>query len=491
MTDTIDRPGPIDRMLRLFSDIRAGESGTALLLTGNVFLILSAYYVLKVVREALILGQAGAEIKSYSGAAQAVLLLAAVPLYGAVAARVPRRRLINGVTAFFVGCLALFWLLSRFDVPLAIAFFLWVGIFNVMIVAQFWAFANDIYTNEEGKRLFPIIGFGASAGAVAGSYLPNLLRALPLPTLFLLGAILLIGAAALTNVVDIRERRRTEFGAPDVLTSGLLPAATGQFRAATGQFKAVTDSEAYLTESGVGLPKLQRGQSIEEAEQAQLESTGGAFALVFRNRYLLLIAFLILLLNWVNTTGEYILGRTVQDAANALYDGVGTREAFVSAYSREFYSSFFTIVNAAGLVIQLFIVSRVLKYFGVRAAILVLPAIALIGYAMLAFIPILALVRWVKTAENATDYSLHNTVRNVLFLPTTREEKYKAKQAIDSFFWRAGDMLQAVLVYFGTTYLMFETRHFALVNMGLVVVWLGLAVSIGRRYARLAAATER
>ena len=115
--------------------------------------------------------------------------------------------------------------------------------------------------------------------------------------------------------------------------------------------------------------------------------------------------------------------------------------------------------------------------------------IALIGYSVIAFVPILAVIRWIKTAENSTDYSLNNTVRQMLFLPTTREEKYKAKQAIDSFFWRAGDVLSAVVVAVGVNLLMLSTRGFALVNVVLVVAWLVLAVLVGRRYDRLAAAT--
>jgi AAA family ATP:ADP antiporter len=198
-----------------------------------------------------------------------------------------------------------------------------------------------------------------------------------------------------------------------------------------------------------------------------------------------------LFLNWVNTTGEYILGRTVvAAAADAVMAGAAgglSQEEFIG----KFYSDFFAVVNLAGLLVQLFLVSRILKYFGVRVAILVLPVIAFTGYAILAFFPILAAVRWAKTAENATDYSLQSTVRNVLFLPTTREEKYKAKQAIDAFFWRAGDVLSALLVYVGTTFLVLQTRQFAMVNIGLVTIWLVLAVFIGRRYVRLAGATER
>ncbi|HTO73619.1 MAG TPA: hypothetical protein VMJ30_07365, partial [Gemmatimonadales bacterium] len=91
-------------------------------------------------------------------------------------------------------------------------------------------------------------------------------------------------------------------------------------------------------------------------------------------------------------------------------------------------------------------------------------------------------------AENATDYSLQNTVRNVLFLPTSREEKYKAKQAIDSFFVRFGDVLSAILVYLGTTSLHLGTTGFARVNLVLAAVWVGLALLVGKGYMQKAAA---
>jgi AAA family ATP:ADP antiporter len=117
-------------------------------------------------------------------------------------------------------------------------------------------------------------------------------------------------------------------------------------------------------------------------------------------------------------------------------------------------------------------------------SVLVLPIIALTGYAILAFVPILGLVRAVKVAENSTDYSVQNTVRNVLFLPTTRDEKYKAKQAIDSFFWRAGDVLSAALVYVGVTQLGFGATGFARVNLALAGIWVVLALAVGREYVR-------
>lgn len=144
------------------------------------------------------------------------------------------------------------------------------------------------------------------------------------------------------------------------------------------------------------------------------------------------------------------------------------------------------MVNVAGVVIQLFLVSRIIKYFGVRVGVMLLPCLALGAYSILAFFPVLSVVRWAKTAENATDYSLNNTVRNVLFLPCTRDQKYGGKQVIDSFFVRIGDVLSAVLVFVGTSYFALGGGGFAKVNIAIVAGWLVLAYLVGREYTRLA-----
>ncbi|MGD8330608.1 MAG: Npt1/Npt2 family nucleotide transporter, partial [Acidobacteriota bacterium] len=143
------------------------------------------------------------------------------------------------------------------------------------------------------------------------------------------------------------------------------------------------------------------------------------------------------------------------------------------------------VVNIVGVLVQLFLVSRIVKYLGVRFAVLILPVISLGAYSLIAFYPVLGYIRWAKTAENATDYSLNNTVRNMLFLPTTREQKYKAKQAIDSFFVRVGDTLSAVLVFIGTQVIVLSSGGFAMVNGAIVIVWLLLAGWIGKEYQRL------
>jgi AAA family ATP:ADP antiporter len=433
-------PGPVERFLSLFTEIHTGEAGTALLLTLNIFLILTSYYIIKPVREALILAGGGAELKSYMSAGQTFLLLFTVPLYARLASKLPRRRLLNIVTVFFVACLGLFYLLARIRVPLGVAFFLWVGIFNNSIIAQFWSFANDLYTPGQGKRLFAIVAFGASSGAVLGPTIAGRLIEPIGPYQLLLVAAVVLGASLLvTNYVDSRETRREKLETP-----------------------AHVEAERPL-------------------------GTQGAYKLVFQNRYLLLIALLILFLNWVNTTGEYILGKVVATNAERI---VGADTALQEKFIGKFYADFFQVVNVVGLLVQLFLVSRFIKYMGVRISLLILPLIALGGYLLAAFYPILAIIRWIKTAENATDYSLQNTLRGVLFLPTTREEKYKAKQAIDTIFVRAGDVLSALLVFVGTTYLAFKTEHFAVFNTVLVAGWVVLAVLIGRRFQRMSAASD-
>ena len=459
-----ERKGALDRVLSLFTEVRSGEATTAILLALNVFLLLFAYYIIKPVREALILSGGGAEVKSYTAAGQAILLLALVPAYGALADRLPRRKLLNAVTGFFVACLVAFYAATRAGLPVGVVFFLWVGIFNLMIVAQFWSFANDLYTKDQGERLFPIVAFGGSLGAVVGSLVTGqLIPLVGVPQLLLVAAGLLAIAALLGNRVDARERARCEEGIPARFTTEKLPAATGE----------------YLIQTGTGTEKL-------TVSMTGTSGRHGTFRLVFQDRYLLLIAVMILVLNLVNTTGEYILGRTVaQAAASAVANGTAGGLS-VPEFIGEFYSKFFSVVNLVGLVLQLFVVSRLLKYFGVSVAVLVLPLIALTGYALLAFMPVLAVVRWVKTAENATDYSLQNTVRNVLFLPTSREQKYKAKQVIDSFFVRAGDVLSALLIYVGTTRLTLGAPGFAQVNLALAITWVVLAVLVGRGYARKA-----
>ena len=466
MTKTGQTPGDggrLDRALRVFAPVRAGEGGTVLLMALNIFLLMTAYYIIKPVREALILAEWGPEAKIYASAGQALLLLGIVPLYSRLAGLMTVRRLITVVLTFFAACLVVFYGLSQLRIGLGIPFFLWVGIFNMMVVAQFWSFANDVYDPQQGKRLFALIGFGMSAGAVSGSSVAGLLiEPVGLYQLMLLSAVLLMASLGLTLFVAAQRTRRNR----------------GQDRAAA--------------------PAPQD----DAAEPGRLSGRSG-FALVLRNRYLLLIGAMLVLANLVNTTGEYVLGaRVAADREAAIAPVVRTTDmddvAFAVAMAEReeavgraiggFYAGFFSIVNLIGLLTQLFLVSRLVGWLGVSRALLVLPLIALGGYLLMAAVPLLAVARWAKTAENATDYSLQNTVRNMLFLPTTRDEKYQAKQALDTFFVRLGDVLAALVVLGGTTVIHLAPTGFALINAVLAILWVGTAVTIGRHYRRLVAA---
>jgi ATP:ADP antiporter, AAA family len=425
----------LDRFLNLFTVVHPGEARTALLLALNVFLILTAYYILKTVREALILGEGTAELKSYLSAGQVVVLAFAVPLYGRLVAKFPRIKLINIVTVFFILCPPVFYLLAQFGMPLGMIYFVWIGIFSLMIVAQFWSFANDIYSKEEGERLLVIVGLGASLGAVAGARIADrLIAPFGVLQLMLLGAGVLALELVLTNYIDRTERARR----PPVVKVKKAGAAPAQ----------------------------------------------NAFAMVFKTRYLLLMAVMILLINWINATGEYILGSIVKEYAGAMVASGTANGLSEGQIIGGFYARYFSLANLIGLILQLFVVSRVIKYGGVAWAVMVLPAISFGVYNILIFVPLLNAALAAKVLENSTDYSLNNTVRNMLFLPCTYEQKFAAKQAIDSFFVRVGDVLSAALV-FGGTFIALPARGFAAVNVVLAVAALFLAWQVGRHYKML------
>jgi AAA family ATP:ADP antiporter len=422
----------LEKGLSIFADVRAGEGTVVVLLALNLAIVLGSYYLLKTVREALILVEGGAEVKSYSAAAQAILLLLVVPAYGAFASRVRRLKLITWVTLFFVSHLILFFFAGKAGVREGVVFYIWVGILSVLLLAQFWGFANDLFSEAQGKRLFPIVGIGASAGAVVGAW----------------------GAAQLIKI----------FG-----PYGLLLIAAGGI--STGiALTAMADHWASTRANEKELSKI----------EAPLGKEGG-FELVFRDRYLLLVAILTVLLNVVNTSGEFLLGKLVVQESLQIY-GAGAetaRKEFVGG----FYANFFGWVNLLGFLLQTLFVSRIFRFVGVRGSLFVLPSIALVGYSVILLYPALRVVRVIKILENSTDYSLQNTARNALFLPTSREAKYKAKAAVDTFFMRLGDVLLALIVFVGTK-LALSVSGFAGISVVLTAVWILVTIAIYKEHKR-------
>jgi AAA family ATP:ADP antiporter len=436
MLDTApSRKSLLERTLSIVTEVRAGEGTSALLLAANAFYLLAFYQVLKLVREALILSESGAVAASYAAAGMAAILFVFVPLYSAFAARVNRVWLVCGVTLFFASHLLIFWALGSAGARIGVAFYVWIGVFNMVAVAQFWAFANDVYSSERGKRLFPLVGVGATLGAALGSLLATLVFGGIGPyVLMLIAAGGLLVPVALTIAVNRREAHARQ--------------------------EAKTVSEQPLAK-------------------------GNGFKLVLTNRYLLLIALMVLVFNLVNTLGGFMLNdlitKTADERIAAGLAAAADRRAIIATLS----GTVLTSVNILAFLLQTFAVSRIFKYMGVRGALFILPLIALGGYTAVLFVPVLLVLQWTKIFENATDYSIQNTTRHALFLPTSREAKYNAKQAIDAFFVRTGDLLQAAVVFAGTEILALTIRSFALVNVVLVGVWILLAVGIAREHRKL------
>jgi len=440
-----DRSGltPFERLLTAFTRIRPGEGRSVLLFVLHAFTLLFSYQVVKALREAFMLAKFSAEVRSYAVAVTALVLMVLVPVYGIVRRRLDGERLLRAITLFFASNMLVFAAFAGSGTSFAFAFYVWVSVFGLTVVAQLWAFAADSFNLKSGQRIFPVIMVGANVGALAGAKTAQL------------------AAAALTPVGLL------------VLATLLLLATL--FLAAPERAAVPEGSRAIAAEHGRPVPKLL-----------------GGLGLVMRDRYLRLIALLVVLLNWINTTGEFILADFVQrDAAARVAASGGALTA--SVLIAEFYGSFQFWVTVVGLAIQLFLVARIYRTVGVKGALLIHPVVVAIGYGLLAlspmlggFVPIFTLIRLVKIAENATDYSLMNTTRQALFLPVDRDAKYEGKTAIDTFFWRFGDLLQAGVVYVGLNVLGWTAPTFALLNLVLALAWIGLAVSIGREFSRKA-----
>jgi AAA family ATP:ADP antiporter len=430
----LDRRTWLDRLLSLATEVRAGEGLGAILLLANVFLLLASYYLLKTVREALILSESGAEVKSYAAAGQALLLLFVIPAYGALATKLNRKKLIAGTSIFFALNLVLFSIVGSSGIREGIVFYLWLGVYNNFIVAQFWSFANDIYTEEQGKRLFPVIGIGSSLGAWIGA---ESARKLVAP----------IGPYKMMLVVA------------GVLLVCLL----------LNRF-----SEKLAT----------RGSNAQQRKAAKPLSKEGGFELIFHDRYLLLIAAMILLLNVVNSSGEFMFGKLVTAQAVQTIGAGDALQAARGKFIGQTYGQFYGTVNLLGFLMQAFLASRVLKYLGVRGALFILPVISFGAYGMLLLYPVLGAVRVAKILENSTDYSIQSTTNQALYLMTSREAKYKAKAAIDTFVVRMGDMMQALLVFIGVK-MAFTIQHFATITVLMSIAWMCVAGLIYREHKRL------
>jgi len=452
---TANRLSVLERAFSLFTEIRPGEGATGLCMLIGVFLVLAAYYFVKPARDGLLAispagGLSETELKAYSSFAQSLCLLAALPVYDRVSKMLERRTLVTAVTLFFSANLVVFWALQPgllfTDVSYAgLVFYLWVGIFNVFIVAQFWAFAADLYPEETGKRLFPLIAIGATAGAASGAWMAKRLVG-PFGTYGLL-----LIAAAVLSLSLFAMRRADSLGA-----------------------------------EGKGSIEGR----LHDAHDEPLRDAAGGLSLVFRHKYLLATAVLVLVLNWVNSNGENFLFCALEKHIHAQALALGlapgaASEAFIRDQTTRFYGDLFFWVNLTALFLQAVVASRLLRYGGFGAILLALPLVSFTAYVAMALHPGLGTIRRMKIAENGTDYSLNNTAKQVLWLPTTVDMKYRAKASIDTLFVRAGDGLAALTAFVGVKLLEAPLRALFGFNAVLVLVWLAVGAIIVAEHARL------
>jgi ATP:ADP antiporter, AAA family len=317
-------------------------------------------------------------------------------------------------------------------VAVGFSFFVWLGIFSTLVIAQFWSLANDLFSEGEGKRLFPLVAAGGTLGGIVGAQI----------------------AARATRVFDPYQLM--------LVAGGALVCCIG------------------LTHLAHELGLRHRTRVRSPHRDAERDRRGG-FTLVLRDRTLLLIAASVVILNFINTSGDFLLAQAVsahaKDLAVHAVDPLKAKQQFIAA----FYGDFQTYISTLTAVIQFLLVARLFKAIGIGRALLVVPLIAVTGYGASALLPVLAVIATVKVLENGADYSLQNTVQQALFLHTSRDAKYKAKAAIDTLGVRLGDLASTAVVFAGTQ-LGLSLRQYALVNLVVGVLWLGLIVRLMQRY---------
>jgi AAA family ATP:ADP antiporter len=338
----------------------------------------------------------------------------------------PRAKFISIVYHFFVANLILFWLLLYLDVEKVIVarvFFVWVSVFNLFAVAVFWSFMADLFTSEQGKRLFGFIGAGGTAGALLG----------PIVTIWLsapLGPVNLLIVAAVFLELAVLSVHRIERVAD-------LPAdAAPQTRRVGGSAFA-------------GLSEL------------------------IRSPYLLGVA------GWVSLLS---FGATIAYFAQANIVSVAIHGA---ASQTRLFAGIDLAVNLLSLATQVFVTAAVLKRFGTGIAAAALPAVYVAGFAALSIVPSLYVVLALQVTQRWMNFAIANPARQVFFTVVGREDKYKAKNMIDVVVYRGSDALYG-WVYDSLQAIGLKLGAIALCALPVAAGWLVLSTTLGRTQERLA-----
>ncbi len=436
------------RWLERVVAVRPGERRALAWSFAYFFCLLAGYYVLRPLRDEMGIA-GGVRNLQWLFTATFLVMLAAVPVFGAVVARLPRRRFIPLVYHFFVANIAIFWLLLTFDfarVEVARVFFVWISVFNLFAVSVFWSFMADLFASEQGKRLFGFIAAGGSAGALAGP-------AMTIGLVVSLGPVNLLFVAAVLLELAVLCAWRLESAAAQI--AKLQGAASTRSASATAP--------------------------AAPAAQRETKVLGGGWlagiALVLRSPYLGGIALWVTLLS---LAGTFLYFQQANIVAAASDDPAVRTRIFASI---DFAIGMLTIL------VQCFATGRLIARFGVGAAAALLPLVFCIGFFALALAPALLVVIAFQAVQRTANFAVSNPAREILFTVLEREEKYKAKNVIDVVVFRGADALSGWLfAALRGAGLELATISFAAVP--LAGVWLALALALGRTQERRARRAE-
>jgi AAA family ATP:ADP antiporter len=400
------------------------ERSAALWSFAYFFTLLAGYYVLRPLRDQMGIA-GGVKNLPWLFTATFLSLLVAQPLYGALVARLPRVKFIPIVYHFFVANLVLFWVLLTLDVEKVIvarAFFVWVSVFNLFAVAVFWSFMADLFTAEQGKRLFGFIGAGGTAGALLGPILTILLSTPLGPVNLLLAA-----AAFLEAAVFCVHRVERVANAP-------------------------TDLD----------PRRQRVGGSALAALPEL----------IRSPYLLGVATWVSLLSFGATIAYFAQANIVSATIHG------------AAAQTRLFAGIDLVVGLLSLATQVFATGKFLNRFGTGIAAAALPAVYVVGFAAVAIAPSLSVVVTLQVMQRWMNFAIANPARQVFFTVVGREEKYKAKNLIDVVIYRGSDALYGWL-YDSLQALGLKLGAIALCALPVVAGWLILSTALGRTQERL------
>ncbi|SPA22915.1 putative transporter, Major facilitator superfamily MFS_1 [Cupriavidus taiwanensis] len=425
--------GSLARLWRGFG-VRSGEAGAVVAGFLFFFCLFASYFMLRPVRETMGIA-GGVKNLQWLFTATFVVMLAAIPLYGAVCAWLPRRRFVPWVYAFFIANLLAFALATRAlpdNVWLARVFYVWLSVFNLFVVSVAWSLMADVFRPEQARRLFALLAAGASAGGLAGPVLGGWL----VPHIGLTGLMLLSAA----------------------LLAATLPGVGWLFgwRRRAG--------------AGVGPPD----QPVASAEQDPANPIGGGLlaglSLLLRSRYLLGIGLFVILLATASTFLYFEQARLVAEAFPER-----TRQTQV-------FSALDAVVQALTILVQLFFTGRMARRYGVTVLLTAVPLAVAAGFVVLALLPTFGVLAGVMILRRVGEYALLRPGREMLFTVVDAETKYKAKNVIDTAVYRAGDAVSA-WVKTAIDALSGHPATVALAGAVLAVVWAGLGWWLGRRHA--------